>query len=52
MYFLFYICLVLAIYSTFLNVGSLFTKQAVHWFQILIMSLSLGGVITFCMHLW
>ena len=52
MYFLFYICLVVAIDSTYLNVGSLFTNQDVSWFQILVMSLSLGGVITFCMNLW
>lgn len=50
--FLFYICLVTSIFYTFSNVGKVIYRRPVHWFNILAMAISLGGVITFCMGLW
>ena len=52
MNFLFYICLVISIFYTFSNVGKVIYGNPVHWFNILTMAISLGGVITFCMGLW
>lgn len=52
MIFLFYICLVVAIYYSFVNIGCLIRGLEITWFKILLMSLSLGGIITYLMGLW
>lgn len=40
-----YVCLVIAIYFTYVNIGRLVSKEGVHWQNILIMSVNIAAVI-------